>query len=280
LAIFESLRRLVTSRPTQQAKILEKLGAVERSHCVVNAGLVEPVALPSEARLDGVEWTRNNDRPQRNGSGARLWLAMGLALATTGAFLMSPYPRHDAQSPAPVVPALSSEFHQSDLPPLVFARALDGGAAAAAYEAQSRESDGARRDALTLGDPMTDGPFLRASARVGGMTRTPLFFVELAREAAEVGQAVAHASSPQADGALLLSDVTLDTDGRQRACLGFRFNGVGAADLSGLACGATGAALERSALMCLIGRLEATPAGAQTGIGKILNAAAAERSPC
>jgi hypothetical protein len=280
LAIFESLRSLVTSRPIQQAKILEKSGAVERSHCVVNAGWVEPVALPSEARLDGVEWTKNSKRLQRKGAAARVWLALGLALAATGAFVMSPYARRDATSPAPVAVVSSSEFHPSELPALVFAKALDGGAATAAYEVQTRDSDGARRDALTLGDPLMDGPFLRASARVGGMTRAPLFFVELAREAAEVGQAVAHASSPEADGALLLSDVTLDADGRERACLGFRFNGASAADISGLACGATGAPLERSALMCLIGRIEATPAGAQTDLGKILNAATAERSPC
>jgi hypothetical protein len=30
----------------------------------------------------------------------------------------------------------------------------------------------------------------------------------------------------------------------------------------------------------LIGRIEATPAGAQTGLGKILNAETAERAPC
>jgi hypothetical protein len=246
----------------------------------MNAGWVEPVALPSEARLDGVEWTRDDRRRRRKGATARVWLAVGLALAATGAFVMSPYAHRDDQPRAPVVSAPSPEFRQRDLPPLLFAKALDGGAASATYEAQARESDGARRDALTLGDPATDGPFLRASARVGGMTRPPLFFVELAREAAEVGQAVAHASSPEADGPLLLSEVTLDADGRERACLGFRFNGAGTADLSGLACGANGAPLDRAALMCLIGRIEATPAGAQTGLGKILSAAGGERSPC
>jgi hypothetical protein len=213
-------------------------------------------------------------------------LVFGLGVAALGAIVLSLSPHRDPR-PMTAAPAKgSAEFHpQDDLPALLFVKALDGGKAAAAYEAQARDSDGARRDALTLGDPSSEGPFLRASARIGAIsTRSSLFFVELAREAAEVGQAVAHASTPQAEadggGAVLLSDVTLEADGHQRACLGFHFNAVGAAVLSGVACGAVGAPLERAALTCLIGRLEASPAGAAAGFGKILSAASREQSSC
>jgi hypothetical protein len=213
-------------------------------------------------------------------------LVFGLSVATVGAVALSLFPHRDPGRPLAAPAKASVEFHpQDDLPALLFVKALDGGKAAAAYEAQTRDSDGARRDALTLGDPSSEGPFLRASARIGAASRhSSLFFVELAREAAEVGQAVAHASSPQADaeagGAVLLSDVTLEADGRQRACLGFHFSAAGAADLSGIACGAAGEPLERAALSCLIGRLEATPAGTAAGFGSILNAISRGQSSC
>ena len=164
--------------------------------------------------------------------------------------------------------------------------ALEGGQAAAAYDAATRESDGARKDTLTLGDPLSDGPFLRATIRMGAAStgRPALFFVEIARQAAELGQAVARAANPQSDPATgataLYSEVALDAGGRQRACLGFRFNGGRAVDLTGLACGGVGQPLERGSLECLISRIEPTSAGVAAGVDKLVKNPAPRKSDC
>jgi hypothetical protein len=186
-----------------------------------------------------------------------------------------------------VMSAPSKDFQaRDDLPPLLYVSALEGGQAAAAYGAATRASDGARKDTLTLGDPLTDGPFLRAMIKIGGAStaRPALFFVEIARQAAEIGQAVARAANPQDDAATgpttLYSEVALDAGGRQRACLGFRFNGGGGIDLTGLACGGVGQSLQRGSLECLISRIEPTSAGAAAGIDKLLKSSSVRKSDC
>jgi hypothetical protein len=253
----------------------------------MNAEWVERAALAAEARFDSIEQERRAEpRARSHGLARQIWFAMSLGATAVGAAaLLFPDARRSPEPPEQK-PAVLSEFHQrADLPALLFVKALDGGKATASYEIATRDSDGARRDALTLGDPTSAGPFLRASARIGGgAVHSDLFFVELARVAAEIGEAVSRASSPQSDpavgGSLLLSDLTLEAEGRQRACLGFRFNAAGAADLSGVACGAVGAPLERAALTCLIGRLEATPSGAAAGLGKVLGDLKGDQPDC
>jgi hypothetical protein len=249
----------------------------------MNAGWIEPVAehavLASGARLDGVQEPARQDRPERSGAAARrFWLVLALAVAAMiGAAALSRLLHQDSEAPAVATGAAppADDYRESDLPPLLFVKSLDGGRATAAYQAQVRDSDGARKDALTLGDPSSDRPFLLASLRIGRASQRPsLFFVELARQAAEVGQAVARASAPDIDaaagGAALYSEVTLEAGGRERACLGFRFAGTGAVDLSGIACGGVDQPLERDSLECLISRLAATPAGSTAGLDPVL----------
>ena len=251
----------------------------------MDAGWAEPGALPSEAALGGLDdWDRR--RPRRRGAAPRRVLLAAFAaslLAMGGAMEFFPAARRGAEAPATISAAPAREFQpRNDLPPLLYVKALDGGQAAAAYEAETRASDGARKDALTLGDPFSDGPFLRASLRIGGAaTPPPLFFVEIARQAAEIGLAVGRASDPPANGApILYSDVALDAAGAERACLGFRFNSRSPVDFSGLACGGAGQPLDRASLECLISRIAPTAAGAAAGLDRLNGLAAGGKSGC
>jgi hypothetical protein len=189
-------------------------------------------------------------------------------LAASGAIALF-HPSRDDAVPPPESAASSLDFQvRGDLAPLLYVKSLDGGRAPTTYVAETRGDD--RRDALTLGDPFSDGPFLRASARLSKVAApAPIFFVDLVRQAAEAGQAVVHASPPERDAALegptQISDLTLEAGDRQRACLGFRFKAEGGVDLSGLACGAVSQPVERVSLECLISRLQPTPAGAILG---------------
>jgi len=250
----------------------------------MDAGWAEPSALPSEATLGGLDdWDRR--RPRSGAAKRRLLLAAFAAalLAAGVAMQFFPSAQRQAEAPAAISAAPAREFQpRSDLPPLLYVKALDGGEAAAAYEAETRARDGARKDALTLGDPFSDGPFLRASLRIGDATaHTPLFFVELARQAAEIGEAVGRASDPPANGApILYSDVTLEAAGVERACLGFRFNSLPRVDLSGLACAGAGRPADRASLECLVSRLAPTAAGAAAGLDELKGFAAGDKPGC
>lgn len=249
----------------------------------MNAGWVEPGALPSGSALGGFEQHWDSPLPRRKRvSAARLWLACGLAALAVAAIGLSPLMRQNAEPPAAITVAPAKDFQtRVDLPALFYIRALEDGQAAAAYEATARDGDGARKDALTLGDPFSGGPFLRAMARIGGISPgQSLFFVDMARQAAEIGEAVAHSVNPQATpGGMLSSEITLEAGGHQRACLGFRFAGA-SSDLSGLACSAADRPLNRAGLECLISRIAPTAAGAAVGLDKLLKEQAAQKPSC
>ena len=247
----------------------------------MSAGWVEPGALPSGSALGGIEqW---NTRPARRKvvSAGRLWFACALAALAIAAIGFSPLTRR-SEAPTSAISVPVKDFvRRNDVPPLLRIGALDGGEVRAAYEATTRDGDGARKDALTLGEPFSDGPFLRATVRIGGIsTRDSLFFVDMARQAAEIGEAVARAANPQADqDGAIVSDITLEAGARQRECLGFRFGG-GSSDLSGLACGGAGQPLDRAGLECLISRIEPTAAGAAAGLDKLLKGVSSAKPAC
>ncbi|HYC25049.1 MAG TPA: hypothetical protein VEC58_03335, partial [Roseiarcus sp.] len=172
------------------------------------------------------------------------------------------------------IPAGSATFRtRTDLSPLLSVQSIASGHEATIYQARRRDSDGERRDTLALGDPGANQAFFRVTARVMGPAAQPTdLFVELARQAAEIGLAVDRASAPQRDatdgGPLLVSELALEGAAR-RSCLGFRLGGPGV-DLSGMACEAVGKTIERQRLDCLLNRLQATPAGAAKGLDKVL----------
>jgi hypothetical protein len=246
----------------------------------MNAEWVEPDAFASRAASRAWGGVKRQNRPR---AARRAWLVLGLAAIAAIAVLLSPSMRRRVDAPvAPNPMAPLAEFQsRSDLPALFNVKAIGGGEAASAYDAEIRASDGARKDSLTLGDPFAEGPFLRATARVGGRSgRSALFFVEVARQAAELGEAVARASNPEIGEGALYSDVTLEAGGRQRACLAFRVSGPSPNDFAGLACGGAGQAFERASLACLISRIQPTGAGATAGLDQLLKALADRRSAC
>lgn len=264
-------------------RIWKKSGAVDQIAAPMNAGWVEPGALPSGNALGSFEEWGSPRLRRKSVSALRLWFAFGLAALVAAAIAFSPVMRQSTGPATPVAIAPIKDFQaRADLGALFYVRALENGQATAAYEATARDSDGARKDALTLGDPFSDGPFLRATARIGGISpQQSMFFVDMARQAAEIGEAVAHAMNPQATpgGGMLSSEITLEASGRQRACLGFRFASV-SADLSGLACGGEGQSLDRAGLECLISRIEPTAAGAAAGLNKLFKEPAGLKPSC
>jgi hypothetical protein len=251
----------------------------------MDAALVEADA-PAKARARGLaEGLASRKRRSSRGRIART--ATAAVLLGLGVALMIWRGKDKpAAAPQPAVSALSAVFYaRDDLAPLLYVKSLDGGQATADYRAEIRDSDAARRDTLTLGDPASKGAFLIASARLSGSAPVqPMFFVEMARLSAGIGLAVAHASPATAEtrlgDGLIVSDVTLQGGDGDRACVGFRFNADAKADLAGLACGETARPSDRSALECLISRLRATPDGAALGLATILKESARDPSSC
>jgi hypothetical protein len=250
----------------------------------MDAALVIEAGAPEKARARGLG-KQIRRRPRRRRFAWALIAAATSVVCAIALFVRGQEPPRDAAGAPP--PNLSAIYQaRDDLPPLLYVKSLDGGRAAARYVAQIRDSDGARRDTLTLGDPASAGPFLVAAARLSAAaTGETMFFVDLARLAAESGLAVARASNGESDlalGPLIFAlDVTLQGPRGYRDCLGFRFKSDGKASLFGLACGELDRPGERSALACLVTRLRATSDGAATGLSTMLGAeGAADSSSC
>jgi hypothetical protein len=251
----------------------------------MDVALVDEADAPANARALGHEG-RSSHRGGRSTRGRAAWTAAAVLVALGVSVVF--WRGHD-KAPAlaqPIPPALSSSFQpHDDLAPLLYVKSLDGGRATADYRAEIRDSDGARRDTLTLGDPSSNGAFLVASARLnGGASVRAMFFVEMARLSAEIGLSVVHASTAAADTSLgdawVVSDLTLQGGQGDRSCLGFRFNSEAKTDLAGLACGETARSTDRGALECLISRLRTTPNGAALGLSNVLNDVARDPSSC
>ena len=151
--------------------------------------------------------------------------------------------------------------------------------------ARSRAASGERWDTLTFGEPESGDLLFRVTLRSekSSPPKTSLF-VALAKQSAELGAAVIHATSPQFDesalGPIEWADVTLSDRKGERSCLGFRATRTSDITLSGLACGGRGATLDRAALECLIGRLAPTNAGAQSGLAEAPKSDAARKTAC
>ena len=215
----------------------------------------------------------------------RVWLGVlaasalvGLALARSGGQALV------AEPTAPIPPQISFVAEEGLAPLVSFAAsALDQ--TQAHYVARSRAASGERWDTLTFGEPETGDLLFRVTLRSekSSLAKTSLF-VALAKQSAELGAAVIHATSPQFDesalGPIEWADITLADRKGERPCIGFRAARTSDIALSGFACGGRGATLDRAALECLIGRLAPTNAGAQSGLADALRADATRKTTC
>ncbi|MCI0735479.1 MAG: hypothetical protein L0Y50_04300 [Beijerinckiaceae bacterium] len=141
--------------------------------------------------------------------------------------------------------------------------------AARSYAALRHRTSGGRQDILEFrGSESTAPSFFRLVAyRPGGEAVFPQsFFVELARRAADAGLAITRAAQPNAlatrFGAFEVAELSFVRSGAPaKECLGFRFNST-EPDLriTGFACGPGGFALSKSALACLLNRIDLAPA--------------------
>ena len=171
-------------------------------------------------------------------------------------------PEADEASSAPRGPKF---VDGPDLAPLVEI----GGAAS--YRAQANPADGSRIDRLTLGDAGGGAPFLAATVRRGPSAAAPAqFFVDMATVSAGFGAAVERSGVPATQsggrGPMESAELSLKAGAASRDCLGFRFGFGPGASLSGVACPALGAAVDRAALACLLERLVVTKAGREAGL--------------
>jgi hypothetical protein len=156
----------------------------------------------------------------------------------------------------------------------------------ARYESRARQSPGERWDTLTFGDVNSDDLLFRVTLHTAhsALAASPSLFVALAKQAAEVGAAIIHATSAQTSTAEEIpaewAEITLAGAKGERRCIGFRFARTPEIDLSGFACGDKTTALDQAALRCLIGRLSPTAAGAEIGLGQMLKGRPSRGEAC
>lgn len=130
------------------------------------------------------------------------------------------------------------------------------------YEARRHRTGGGRQDVLAYGAEFGEGPYLRLSLYRIGREPAPAasFFVDLARQAAQAGLAVARSAQPAPlatkFGPLETADVLLERGSTEATCLAFRLL-AGDVDfrLDGMACGES-AAPDRASLACVLDRLD------------------------
>lgn len=232
-------------------------------------------AAPRDARFgDGAAASaRPPVRPRRRRLGVPAVLACGALVAALTAW------NRGAEPPEPVAPSSWRTGFVADarLPAIMTFRQGDGARASLRYEARQRPADAERWDTLTIGEAGDDDAFFQVTLRAA-KTALPKasLFVELARQSADLDAAVIHATAPQSTmtehGNLEWAALTLSGPRAERACAGFRLAGATTVELSGIACGARGGAIDPAALARLIERLSATAAGLQAGVGQVLPA--------
>ena len=171
------------------------------------------------------------------------------------------------------------------LPPMMTFSARDEDQPSTHYLARANAATGERRDSLIFGDAESGGLLFRVTLHSAPSPQAKAsFFVALAVQSAELGAAVTHATPPTRDESaptpIEWADITLSDRNGDRACLGFRTTRARNLELSGFACAARGAQLDRAALECLVDRLAPTHQGIDAGLGEILQNDPARRKAC
>jgi hypothetical protein len=157
------------------------------------------------------------------------------------------------------------------------------GRAPAQYTSRSNAA-GDREDALTFEYASADLPDVRVVLRRSQSGAVaPSLFIDMTRQQAERGMAVARAGTPDKlptkFGDIEAADMTFaDTDGRHQACLAFRSTGTVA--ITGWYCAPQGVAVERPEVACFIDRLTLLKAGDDKDLRKVFTEAEQQRRPC
>src|SRR5579883_1312108 len=159
------------------------------------------------------------------------------------------------------------------------------------YSARRHRTGGGRQDIFEFGGSGVNAPLLNLALYQPGNEAAPesSFYVELARRAAETGRAVVRAEQPAQMAAkfgtfdIALLDLTRDGTAR-RQCLGFRFsNAQPRLRITGFACGGEGALSSlpalKSALACVIDRIELVPEAGNKGLADFFAAHYAKPDP-
>jgi hypothetical protein len=153
----------------------------------------------------------------------------------------------------------------------------------AQYMARSNAA-GDREDALTFENATADIPDARVILRRNASGATvPSLFIDMTRQQAERGVALARAGTPDnlptKFGDVEAADMTFtDNNGRQQACLAFRSNGV--IGIAGWYCAPQGVAVERPEVACFIDRLTLLKAGDDRDLRRVFAEAEQRRRPC
>jgi hypothetical protein len=194
------------------------------------------------------------------------WRIAGCGFGLIGLFQIAAWldggePFKPAQVPAAAPPPAWIEISR---PPEIFhLAALDGGTPS--YRALRHRTGGGRQDILEFGRAGDAPPEFRLAVYRPGseMWQQQSLFVELARRAAETGEAITRlaqpVSMPTKFGDFEVSELLLARgDGPPRQCLGFRFSATAPGlRIDGFACGAERPSPPtESQLACLIDSLE------------------------
>jgi hypothetical protein len=209
-----------------------------------------------------------------------------LAVCGLAGLILAGSHRESAVGPSVSTSVSYSRFvAKEQLAPMISFSSLEGIRAPSHYQARVREAGAERWDTLTFGDADADGFLFRVTLRSANpaSARSSLF-VELAKQSAEIGAAIVHATSPQSyateRGPIEWAGVMLSGRGVEHLCLGFRLARAGDLDLSGLACGGHGAPLDLVGLGCLVDRLSPTTSGLESGLGEIFRRDATRGAVC
>jgi hypothetical protein len=238
-------------------------------------------ALPGDALSDFVDYGRLT---RTKSVLPRRWRVRGVILLAAcllgGAILARMGGQRPAAAPAPRASSQAGFVGNERLAPLAAFSPPPAVRSQMRYQARMREGAEERWDTLTFGDPASDDMLFRVTIRSARPAQArPSLFVDIAKQSAEIGAAVVHATNPQFGaterGSIEWADVTLAGPQGERACLGFRFDRARAINLSGLACAAHGAPLDLAALGHLVGRLSATSSGMEAGLGEVLRSGGA-----
>lgn len=213
---------------------------------------------------------------------ARRWaleisLFAGLALMLSSAYVIFALTPEAPERPQPAPAAVWIDVNRP-LPMFSFA-APEFSRQTSTYSMRRHSAGGGREDAITLGQFAESGPYMRLVVHQVGAEGAPAqtLFLESVRRAADAGLALDTLGAPSilqtrfgpvevADAKIAVPDAATSREG----CTVFRFS----ADrptlrVSGLACGAGGAAFPRRQMSCLIGGLDLTAASEDPDLQKL-----------